>query len=139
MKSLNLIPQSLWVLILALFQMLISSASADEISLNIYVQAVDDEITYSVTNVGRDPARQLKFKLELDGHVYRKDLANRLAPGAKVETKIQVKYPSIPGTHPLITEVSYLNLDSRLSIVNVGEFNYQKRDILEVDGKLARL
>ena len=106
-------------------------AYAEDISLNLTVSAEDDHVSVRVENTGRDVAKNIQIEIELEGLVYQKSSDLALAPGRSEEADFEILLPDDHGSYPLRTRVSYDNQEQRVTVLDVGYFNFIRSDRLE--------
>ncbi|MFN8389366.1 MAG: isoprenylcysteine carboxylmethyltransferase family protein [Bdellovibrionota bacterium] len=121
--------QMIWLIRLLCFMTAVSLTPlcyASDISLNLSVASENNVVNISVSNSGRDPAANLRIKLELDGASYAVEVQPTLLPGGFASAQARVAYPHTVGTYPLYTTISYDNNGQTLSLVNVGYFHFRE-------------
>lgn len=110
-----------------LFALLPLVASASDVSLRLDVRSTDDEVNVTVTNVGLDPALDVRATAELldvPGAHGEEIFRNRsIAPGTSSAGKSRIPLPALAGTYVLKTVVSYLQDGRTLSVVNAAPFH----------------
>jgi len=114
------------------------NALADNISIDVFVEARDREVIVRLTNVGRDTASSLSVSLELLGNEAVKSLPP-LAPRNYLQAVFEVEYPKKEGSYPLYTTVNYLNDGRTMSLVNVGAYHYGKPRVINRELKIPDL
>ncbi len=118
-NSLRCIPLLLSLLLIhGVFQ----HAFAEDISLNLSVEASGNLVRVEVESVGRDAASNLWVEVELVGNTYVSTAEEKLPTQQTVEKVFEIKVPQGIGTYPLYTTIFYENEGAQLSIVDVGTF-----------------
>jgi len=110
------------------FLLLVASASqvvAEDISFDADVVAEDQQVTLRLKNSGVDTAKNITAVLSLAGEDYQRTVATELAANETRVVEWKVELPKKPGTYSLVTRIYYFNGNTRLTLLNVGYFNYQ--------------
>ncbi len=109
-----------------------SRCFASDIAFTLNVVAKEDQVRVSFRNTGTHSTPSTRVTVELAGEVYDSGPLGPLQPGGQGQALFTVKFPSEPGTYPLITRLLYDNDGQAISVINAGYFNYRTRRTLKV-------
>lgn len=137
-SSLAFLRSLLAALVLLLSVLSLTQTSfAEDISLNLSVNASGSRVRVSVESVGRDAAKNVRIEVELAQKKFRSASEERLGKGERLERVFEVEVPSVIGSYPLFTTIYYENEGAELSIVDVGRFVVGTPEVLEDDTELG--
>ncbi len=123
-----------WARIFPVVLFAITCARADDITLDVDVVAAENVVTVTVRNRGTEAVPLIGLEVSLGGHSFPRYPSLRLLEPQQAWTDSQVvQFPERPGSYPLITSVFYENDGARMSVLNVGLFNYKGQFPLDVD------
>ena len=110
---------------------LLTSVHAENISLGVGVESIDERVTVTVENHGQNKVKLDFVTLELAGKIYQLSAVEPLLVKQKRAFSFVVTFPEHVGSYPLITKVHYYNNGQLLSMLHVAPFYYQRPALLD--------
>lgn len=105
---------------------------ADDVTLNVTVQAQEDTVRVIVDNSGGGTAAEFRGRLLLDGQEYALTSADTLPAKSRVESVQRVRLPASSGSYPVVVRLQYRNEGLPASTVTVSYLHHGAPNLLTV-------